>query len=61
MRGPGAGGGTESIASAAITDALSSGLVVQWRSGVDNEASEVLGRRLGAVALGEQITVDLLG
>lgn len=57
-RGEGLGA---TVASAAITDALSSGLVVQWRSGVDNEASELLGHRLGAITLGEQITVDLRG
>lgn len=55
-RGEGLGA---AVASAVITDALSSGRVVQWRSGVDNKASEQLGRRLGAVTLGEQITVDL--
>lgn len=57
-RGEGLG---TAVASATIGDALSSGLVVQWRSGADNEASEALGRRLGAVALGEQVTVDLRG
>lgn len=57
-RGEGLGA---AVASAAISRALSSGLVVHWRSGVDNEASEELGRRLGALALGEQITVDLCG
>lgn len=55
-RGEGLGA---AVASAVISDAVSSGLVVQWRSGVDNAASAELGRRLGAVVLGEQVTVDL--
>lgn len=55
-RGTGAGA---AAASAAITQALDDGLVVQWRSGVRNQASRRLGARLGAVPLGRQVTVDL--
>jgi len=55
-RGTGSGA---AAASAAIEHALGDGLVVQWRSGVRNHASRRLGARLGAVPLGEQVTVDL--
>lgn len=47
------------VASAAAAHALGAGLVVQWRSGLPNLASRRLGERLGAVPLGEQVTVDL--
>lgn len=47
------------VASAAVEHALSAGLVPQWRSAVENAASESAGRRLGFVPLGEQIAVDL--
>jgi GNAT superfamily N-acetyltransferase len=57
-RGTGAGA---AAASAAIAQSLGEGLVVQWRGGVDNHASRRLGERLGAVPLGEQVTVDLAG
>lgn len=58
---PGArGGGLGAVvASAAAAHALDAGLVVQWRSGAANLASRRLGERLGAVPLGEQVTVDL--
>lgn len=55
-RGTGAGA---AAASAAIAHSLGEGLIVQWRSGIDNHASRRLGARLGAVSLGEQVTVDL--
>lgn len=55
-RGTGAG---VAAASAAITQALDDGLIVQWRSEVRNQASRRLGARLGAVPLGRQVTVDL--
>lgn len=55
-RGTGAGA---AVASAAVRNALDDGLVVQWRSGVGNHASRRLGARLGAVPLGQQVTVDL--
>lgn len=53
------GGLGAAVASAAAAHALDAGLVVQWRSGVPNLASRRLGERLGAVPLGEQVTVDL--
>lgn len=52
-------GNGAAAASAAVAHALGSGLVVQWRSGVRNLASRRLGERLGAVPLGDQVTVDL--
>ncbi|WP_114854421.1 GNAT family N-acetyltransferase [Brachybacterium sp. YJGR34] len=55
-RGTGLGA---AAASAAIARSLASGLVPQWRSGVGNAASRRLGTTLGAVPLGEQVTVDL--
>lgn len=55
-RGQGLGAG---VATAAVDHALSVGLVPQWRSAMENAASESVGRRLGFVPLGEQTAVDL--
>lgn len=57
-RGTGRGA---AAASAAITHALEAGLVPQWRSAVSNEPSLQLGRHLGFVPHGEQITLLLSG
>jgi RimJ/RimL family protein N-acetyltransferase len=45
------------VGSAAVTYALTLGLVPQWRSRLGNEASERVADQLGFVALGRQMTV----
>lgn len=49
------------VASAAALDALDHGLVLQWRSSETNPASRRTGERLGFVALGTQIAIELTG
>lgn len=55
-RGKGLG---QVAATAAGLHALEDGAVLQWRSGESNAASARTGERLGFVALGTQIAVDL--
>ena len=45
------------VGSAAVTRALTLGLVPQWRSRIENDASARVADRLGFVALGKQLTV----
>jgi RimJ/RimL family protein N-acetyltransferase len=47
-------------AGVAATDALSKGLVAQWRSSVTNPASAAVGARLGFVDIGEQFVYGSL-
>ncbi len=50
-------GHAKAAAYAAANDAISAGLVGQWRSAAANPASAALGQALGFVRLGEQLTI----
>lgn len=50
-------GHAKAAAYAAASDAISAGLVGQWRSAVANRGSAAVGEALGFVPLGEQLTI----
>lgn len=52
-------GQARAVAARAVRDALARGLVPQWRAARGNPASAALGRRLGFLPLGAQLTMTL--
>jgi hypothetical protein len=50
-------GHAKAAAYAATRDAISAGLIGQWRSAAGNPASAALGQALGFIRLGEQLTI----